>query len=123
MTAMQQFVRDEQFWTEVGMPPNPAPVEAIQYTGTRESAETIAATFGLAVIIQFERVAVFAVPDGWVIAVDDYDRDNREFGIVRSGWVWRDGDGHTIGGEWDEYFGEHFTPTQVTTANDSASAR
>lgn len=118
MPVIEQFTRDDQFWRESGLPHTDAPVEALQYTGTAESAEAIATTFGLTVRVQFERVAVFAVPTVWAIAVDDYDYDNREFGIVRSGWVWRDPATHSIGAEWDEYFGDHFTPTRPANAAD-----
>lgn len=85
-------------------------VEAHQYDGTQESADTIAAAFGLTTVQHSPRAAVYTVPTTLEFSPGDYyDADNREIAIPANAWIWVNHDRHVLGAEWDEYFRDHFT--------------
>ena len=89
------------------------PVRALQYDGTRASADRIAEAFGLTVVVQADRLAAaFRVPLGWSIDVEEYDHETREFGVSTGGWVWWDKEARAVGAEWDEYFRENYVSAQ-----------
>lgn len=89
------------------------PVRALQYDGTRASADRIAEAFGLTVVVQADRLAAaFRVPLGWSIDVEEYDHETREFGVSTGGWVWWDKEARAVGAEWDEYFRDNYVSAQ-----------
>lgn len=89
------------------------PIHAIQYLGTRQSANDIAQSFGLAVTAQRDGgAAAFRAPSGLTITVDEYDRNTREFGVANGCWVWVDKEMELIGAEWNDYFRQHWTQNE-----------
>ncbi|MFC6127880.1 hypothetical protein [Mycolicibacterium llatzerense] len=84
-------------------------VEAYQYTGTPESAVTIAEAFGLDTVQHHPRAAVYTVPARLEVAPGDYyDAENREIAILADAWMWVDHGRALLGCEWNEYFRDHF---------------
>lgn len=88
-------------------------VEAHQYDGTSESAATIATAFGLTIVQQAPPAVVFTVPDHLEFSPGDYyNASTREIALPAHAWTWVNHQQRaTLGCEWDEYFRDHFIPT------------